>query len=73
ARDRLQLNVAHHVLQERRTVITGASLAKLDPFAKSVASAASAPAKSAPESASAAHAATTATAASPRDHCDPRS
>ena len=54
ARDRLRLNVAHHVLQERRTAITGASLAKLDPFAKTVVSAASAPAKSTPESASAA-------------------
>jgi hypothetical protein len=36
ALDRLRLNVAHHVLQERRTAITGASLAKLDPFARSV-------------------------------------
>ena len=54
ALDRLRLNVAHHVLQERRTAITGASLAKLDPFAKTVASAASAPAKGTPESASAA-------------------
>ncbi|MBS0391704.1 MAG: hypothetical protein JSR23_11260, partial [Proteobacteria bacterium] len=34
AYERTQANFRHHVLQQKKTAITGASLAKLDPFAK---------------------------------------
>ena len=39
--DHIVHNFSHHLLQQRQTAITGASLAKLNPFAKPVASAAS--------------------------------
>ena len=42
AADRVRLSYTHYLLQQRQTAITGASLARLNPFAHPVASAASA-------------------------------
>ena len=58
ALDNAQHVFRHHVLQQRETAITGASLAKLDPFAHTASS---------PAAAASGAAATTATAADPCD------
>lgn len=48
ARERMRLWGTHHLLNEKRTAITGSSLAKLDPFARTKSALPTAPAASAP-------------------------
>ncbi len=63
AGERVRLSLAHHLLQRQHTVLTGASLAKLDPFA---------PPASAPVAAATASAAAAASSAATRVTAGPR-
>ena len=71
ALERLQLNFRHYVLQQRQTAITGASLAKLDPYVKPAANAASAASLASPPPTSTAQLNPTVAPAAPPNPCDP--